>query len=72
MTQAEPAAAATASGLGPTAIVRTTALVAGSTTETLLSSMFGTQSLPPTQVLASGFAPTVTFACTAIEAGSTR
>ena len=39
--------AATASGLVPTGIVRLTAFVAGSTTETVLSSMFGTQSLPP-------------------------
>ena len=45
--------------------------MAGSTTETVLSSMFGTQRRPPIQVVASGFAPTVTIASTAIEAGST-
>src|SRR5262245_54446479 len=72
VTQAEPAASATASGLVPTGIVRATELVAGSTTETVASSMFGTQSLPPTQALASGLAPTVTTAWTASETGSTR
>src|SRR5204863_2516874 len=72
VTQAEPAASATASGLWPTGIVRTTPFVAGSTTETVLSSMFGTHRRPPTHVLASGFAPTVTTARTASDTGSTR
>ena len=54
----------------PAGIVLVTVFVAGSTTETLLSSMFGTQSLPATQAVASGFAPTVTVARTAIDAGS--
>src|SRR6185503_8223801 len=71
VTQADPAAEATASGLCPTGKVRSTELVAGSTTETVLSSMFGTQRFPPTQVVASGLAPTVTVPSTAIVLGST-
>jgi hypothetical protein len=47
-------------------------LVAGSTIETVLSSMFGTHNRPPIHALASGFAPTVTTAWTASETGSTR
>ena len=46
MTHAEPAAPATAIGLGPTGIVRRTVLVTGSTTETVPESMPGTQSCP--------------------------
>jgi len=72
VTQADPAALATAIGLGPTVIVFRTAFVAGSTTETVPESMFGTHNVQSINALASGFAPTATLARIVIVAGSIR
>ena len=49
-----------------------TEFVAGSTTEIVFASMFGTQSAPSTQALASGFAPTATDPTTFRLTGSSR
>src|SRR3954470_4832627 len=62
----------TPSGALPAGIVRETALLAGSTTESVFESMFGTHRSPPTNALASGFAPTRTVAVTLRVRGSSR
>ena len=59
-THASPPLPAIASGCWPTASVVRTELVAGSMTETVPSSMFGTQSSFPINVEANGLDPTGT------------
>ena len=63
-------ASATASVPLPAGNVVRTVFVAGSITEIVPSSMFGTQSSPPTQAEASGLWPTGICARTAPVAGS--
>ena len=60
------------SGALPAWIVRLTVFVAGSTTEIVFASMFGTHRAPSTQALARGFAPTATEPTTFRLTGSSR
>jgi hypothetical protein len=62
----------TPSGALPAGIVRLTAKCAGSRTEIVFTSMFGTQSSPPTNALARGFVPTRTLPVTFLVRGSSR
>jgi hypothetical protein len=72
VTQASPACWTAAIGAWPTGIVRVTAAVPRSTTETVFESMFGTQSSFPITVEASGFEPTGTAAVIWSVCGSSR